>query len=329
MQRQITALRHLCCNLAPTQQHLFPAPSAPPVLSGALAPALAASALLSPRCITMIRPCHHDPDQALGQQGRQLPAGPTPRGGCRNVAAQRQEGHLGVGGKRQLASETAGAFRCRSCREVASTVQGERLGCHSLSRVMRGPAPAAWAPPRRWPAPPRPPGAPHSPAAAGWWGREGTGGQVGMSAASKTAGSRARPGKRHPLLGTRAMRAALPRRRGPPTPRPRACASHRRVVRSSLRQAVNCGLRSKSGRHWRSASRARGLSLRVGVGVGRPVGRLASWGACKPSRLAASHLGHEWLPAPIACIASGLVCLHSGPPTPAHQERPRPHLRRR
>lgn len=41
-----------------------------------------------------------------------------------------------------------------------------------------------------------------------------------------------------------------------------SCASQRRVVRSSLRQAVNCGLRSRSGRHWRSASRARGLSLR-------------------------------------------------------------------
>lgn len=43
----------------------------------------------------------------------------------------------------------------------------------------------------------------------------------------------------------------------PPTHPP----AHLRVVRSSLRQAVNWVLRSRSGRHCRSASRARGLSL--------------------------------------------------------------------
>lgn len=35
-----------------------------------------------------------------------------------------------------------------------------------------------------------------------------------------------------------------------------SCASQRRVVSSLLRQPVNCGLRSRSGRHCRSASRA-------------------------------------------------------------------------
>lgn len=35
-----------------------------------------------------------------------------------------------------------------------------------------------------------------------------------------------------------------------------SCASQRRVVSSLLRQPVNCGLRSRSGRHCRKASRA-------------------------------------------------------------------------
>ena len=40
----------------------------------------------------------------------------------------------------------------------------------------------------------------------------------------------------------------------------RSCVSHRLVVTSSFRQLLKVASRSASGRHWRSASRARGLS---------------------------------------------------------------------